>query len=210
VRCEALRLDASSNPHSFDLAERSGSAAALIEPSGACLGSDGLAASVTCEHVAAKGRKTTKAARHVPGLPSSDDPHAIVFFKRHADDDPGQAAPGHEFLSACPPKVEATMYAVLAAVAAAPPKRFAGGGLWEAMHGDMAGWFEVRVDGARPRIHHRLFCRMDYEAVDADKPLLVVVTGLSKAIRTVFSDSDYSKVRALGDEYFDRNPRSHL
>jgi hypothetical protein len=184
--------------------------ALAMSPSRACLGSDGLAASVACTNVAAKGHKARKTARHVPGLPSSDDPHTVVFFKRHADDDPGQVAPGQEFLSACPTKVEATMYAVLTAVAAAPPKRFAGGGLWEAMHGDMAGWFEVRVDGARPRMHYRLFCRMDYEAVDADKPLLVVVTGLSKAIRTVFSDSDYSKVRALGDEYFNRNPRSHL
>ena len=39
------------------------------------------------------------------------------------------------------------MRAVLAQVASAPPKRFAGGGYWEAMKGDMTGWFEVRVDG---------------------------------------------------------------
>jgi hypothetical protein len=46
-----------------------------------------------------------------------------------------------------PVKVRATMRAVLVAVAEAPPHRFAGGGCWEAMKGDMAGWFEVRVDG---------------------------------------------------------------
>ena len=39
------------------------------------------------------------------------------------------------------------MRAALAAVASAPPKRFAGGGYWEAMGGAMTGWFEVRVDG---------------------------------------------------------------
>jgi hypothetical protein len=44
------------------------------------------------------------------------------------------------------------MRAVLAQDAPAPPKRFAGGGYWEAMKGDMTGWFEVRVDG--PRRHH--------------------------------------------------------
>jgi hypothetical protein len=32
------------------------------------------------------------------------------------------------------------MRAALVAVAAAPPKRFAGGGYWEAMKGDMTGW----------------------------------------------------------------------
>ena len=47
-----------------------------------------------------------------------------------------------------------------AQVAAAPPKRFAGGGYWEAMKGDMTGWFEVGVDGPR-RHHYRLFCRLD-------------------------------------------------
>jgi hypothetical protein len=44
-------------------------------------------------------------------------------------------------------KVQATIKAVLIAVAAAPPPAFSGGGKWEAMHGDMAGYFELRVDG---------------------------------------------------------------
>jgi hypothetical protein len=43
-----------------------------------------------------------------------------LFFRRHSDDDPGQAVPGREFLNACPVKVRATMRAVLAQVAAAP------------------------------------------------------------------------------------------
>jgi hypothetical protein len=79
--------------------------------------------------------------------PSSDDAHDVAFFRRHGDDDAGRTAPGREFLNACPVKVRATMRAVLTQVAAAPPKRFAGGGYWEAMKGDMTGWFEVRVDG---------------------------------------------------------------
>jgi hypothetical protein len=37
--------------------------------------------------------------------------------------------------------------AVLEAVAAAPPPSFSGGGKWEAMHEDMAGFYEVRVQG---------------------------------------------------------------
>jgi hypothetical protein len=48
------------------------------------------------------------------------------------------------------------MAAVLKAVAEAPPNAFAGGGYWEAMHGTMAGYYEVRVNG-RDRRHCRLF-----------------------------------------------------
>ena len=139
--------------------------------------------------------------------PSSDDAHDVVYFKRHHADDSSEAVPGQEFLAGCPTKVRATMRAVLVAVAAAPPKRYSGGGYWEAMKGDMTGWFEVRVDGPK-RHHYRLFCRLDYEAEDATKPLLVVITGLDKPFRTELSDSDYAGVRQLGDEYLSRNPRS--
>lgn len=99
------------------------------------------------------------------------------------------------------------MRAVLAEVAACPPKRFAGGGYWEAMKGAMTGWFEVRVDGPK-RHHYRLFCLLDYEAEGREKPLLVVVTGLDKPFRTVLSEADYKQVRELGEEYRTRNPRS--
>jgi hypothetical protein len=139
--------------------------------------------------------------------PSSDDAHEVAFFRRHSDDDPGRAVPGREFLNACPVKVRATMRAVLTQVAAAPPKRFAGGGYWEAMKGDMTGWFEVRVDGPR-RHHYRLFCRLDYDAEDWPKPLLVVICGLDKPFRTELSGADYRHVRDLGEEYLHRNPRS--
>lgn len=139
--------------------------------------------------------------------PSSDDAHAIVFFQRHEDDDPDQRAPGREALDSYPAGVRAKMRAALVAVASAPPKRFAGGGYWEAMKGDMSGWFEVRMDGPG-RHHYRLFCLLDYEAKDEDKPLLVVVDGRDKPFRTTLSDADYAAVRRLGVEYRKRNPRS--
>ena len=60
--------------------------------------------------------------------PSSDDAHAIVFFRRHKDDDPEQRAPGREALNSYPAGVRSKMRAALVAVATAPPKRFAGGG----------------------------------------------------------------------------------
>ncbi len=113
----------------------------------------------------------------------------------------------------CPAAVRAKFRAVLVAVATAPPHRFAGGGYWEAMHGEMSGWFEVRADGQRTgggkgRHHYRLFCLLDYDAQGAGKPLLVVITGISKPFRTTISEQEYAKVRALGREYRARNPRS--
>jgi hypothetical protein len=100
-------------------------------------------------------RKQSKPAKPAPKVrtkPSSDDAHDVVYFKRHKNDDPAQSAPGRDFLNnVCPTKVRALMRAVLVAVAAAPPKRYAGGGYWEAMKDDMTGWFEVRVDGPQRR-----------------------------------------------------------
>lgn len=138
--------------------------------------------------------------------PSPDDAHDIVFFRRHKADDPSQSTPGREALNSYPVKVRATMGAALAA-APPPPKRFAGGGYWEAMKGDMTGWFEVRVDGPA-RHHYRLFCLLDYDAKGVDKRLLVVVDGRDKPFRTTLSATDYAAGRKLGDEYRNRNPRS--
>ena len=131
--------------------------------------------------------------------PSPSDAHRVVYFKRRFEDDPKESIPGREFLrDICPVKVRALMLAVLVQVAAAPPSRFAGGGYWEAMHGEMTGWYEVRVDGPRRKQHFRLFCRLDYDAEGWKQPLLVVVTGLVKSVGTVLSDADYAGVRSLG------------
>lgn len=140
--------------------------------------------------------------------PSSDDLHEIVYFKRAADDDPGQSAPGREFLRSCPTNVRVTMRAVLVDVATAPPKRYSGGGYWEAMKDAMKGFYEVRVDGPK-RHHYRLFCVLDYDAEDATKPYLTVIAGLDKPFQTVFSDAQYASVRALRDEYL-RDPKRSL
>ena len=55
---------------------------------------------------------------------------------------------------------------------------------------------------------YRLFCRLDYDARDRAKPLLVVICGLDKPFRTQLSAADYRQVRDLGAEYLRRNPRS--
>jgi hypothetical protein len=92
------------------------------------------------------------------------DPWRIHFFQRDAADDPKRDVPAMDFLESIPPSVAAEIHAVLDAVAAAPPHSFSGGGKWEAMHGDMAGYYEVRVQGGG--MNHRLFCVLERDAED--------------------------------------------
>jgi len=78
------------------------------------------------------------------------------------------------------------------------------------MHEHMAGFYEVRVD--HDGWHYRLFCLLERNgaAVGLYGPSLIAVAGLRKGFRTVISKKDYRSVRALGDEYLARTPRSVL
>ncbi|GEM_PF-1215274 len=132
-------------------------------------------------------------------------PWLIHFFARTND-----VVPGRDFLLSCPDKVRATMLAALKAVAEAPPPAFSGGGYWEAMHQEMAGYYEVRVDGPQ-REHFRLFCvlvRDEDGSLQLGGPSLVILGGKSKAFRTVLSSKDYADIRVLGDEFSSTTPRS--
>ena len=144
--------------------------------------------------------------------PGADDPYQIVYFMQHETDDPSQTIPGQEFLKVVPATIAARLRAVVIAVAQAPPHKFAGGGKWEAMSGEMAGIYEVRVDGTPNRTHYRLFCVLDTKAHDDnDEPLgalLVILGGASKPFRTEMPDKVYAAIRELRDEYLSRNLRS--
>lgn len=144
-------------------------------------------------------------------LPERPAAWRIHFFQRHIEDDPDRAVPARAFLDDCPDKVSAMMVAVLRAVAQAPPPAFSGGGKWEAMHGDMSGFYEVRVDGPN-REHFRLFCVLerDGEKVGLGGPSIVAIDGRSKPFKTTLSKIDYTAVKGLGDEYRARTPRSVL
>jgi hypothetical protein len=105
------------------------------------------------------------------------------------------------------------MLAVLEAVRAAPPPQFSGGGKWEAMHGAMNGYYEIRVTGPG-RTHYRLFCRLDNGTAEEladrgfDRPQIAVISGMFKANLTEFSDREYKKhVRDRGDDYLATLPR---
>jgi len=122
------------------------------------------------------------------------------------------SVPGADFLDSCPPKVRGTILAVLDAVAAAPPPAFSGGGKWEAMHGNMGGYYEIRVTGPG-REQFRLFCLLE----NADTPTLAVrglrgpviavIAGMRKKSGTIFSERDYATVRRLGRDYTAQTPR---
>jgi hypothetical protein len=103
------------------------------------------------------------------------------------------------------------MFDVVKAVAAAPPPMFSGGGMWEAMHDDMAGYFEVRVDGPK-RHQFRLFCLLERDGANLGLggPSIVLIRGKDKPFKAVLSKADYTDVRRLGDEYKARVPRSVL
>ncbi len=145
--------------------------------------------------------------RRKPDKPDAlGHPWSIVFFQRHRQDDPTEAVPGADFLEACPTGVRANLVAILKAVAEAPPPRFAGGLQWQAMRGDMAGFYEARAMGPGKRLY-RVFCILEREAEGLPGPSLVIITGLDKPNETAFSKADYRRVRELGDEYRARTPR---
>jgi hypothetical protein len=120
--------------------------------------------------------------------------------------------PAEDFLDGCPAKIEARFYAVLEAVRDAPPPQFSGGGYWEAMHGDMGGYYEIRLTGPGRR-QYRLFCILDNASSEElrkrgfDRPQIVAITGMVKDSGQKFADRDYAKVRKLGSEYLKELPR---
>lgn len=109
--------------------------------------------------------------------------------------------------------VRAKLLVVLEEVRKAPPPKFSGGGFWEAMHGSMSGYYEIRRTGPS-RSQYRLFCVLEngsdpeLKRRGLDRPQIVVINGLMKPVATLFSEREYKKqVRNLGDDYFSTKPR---
>ncbi len=151
-------------------------------------------------------KRKTKGPERGPAA-AWNGPWLVHFFQRHLADDPRESVPAREYLDDCP--VAARLIAIVQAVADTPPPAFAGGGKWEAMHDEMAGFYEARADGPGRR-HYRLFCALERDgaALGLGGPSLVLITGMDKPFRSVFSRDDYEKVRQLGAEYRARRPRS--
>jgi hypothetical protein len=133
----------------------------------------------------------------------------IVYYKTFE----GRVPVFDYVIDSCTTKLHAFLNAVLDSVAAAPPPSFSGGGHWEAMSGDMGGFFEVKAVGP-DRHHHRVFCLLE----NSDDPsemvrrglsnkAIAVITGMWKPNATLFSGKEYAHVRSLGDEYLKQLPR---
>jgi hypothetical protein len=135
-------------------------------------------------------------------------PWGIVYYKQ-----PDGTVPAEDFLDSCPAKVEALIIATLEAVRDAPPPQFSGGGKWEAMHGEMRGYHEIRATGPGRR-HYRLFCLLDNAGTTELRksgfkdPQIVAINGMVKPNAELFTDREYKRnVRDLGDEYKSTYPR---
>ena len=134
-------------------------------------------------------------------------PWAVICYRAS-----GKTVPALEFPGGCPGTIDAQFTAILDAVAAAPPPRFSGGGKWEAMHGSMGGWYEIRLTGPR-REQFRLSCLLENGTGDElarrglFRPAIAVITGPRKPWRTVFSERDYQCARELGRNHQQNCPR---
>lgn len=120
--------------------------------------------------------------RRQPRGPSGRDadeqlPWAVIYYRA-----PDETVPALEFPGDCPGTIDAQFTAVLDAVAAAPPPRFSGGGKWEAMHGPVGGWYEIRLTGPA-REQFRLFCLLENGTGEElarrglPRPAIAVITG---------------------------------
>ena len=131
----------------------------------------------------------------------------VVYYRA-----PDETIPAETFLDGCPQTIQDRFDAVLDDIAQGPPLEYRGGGYWEAMHGDMTGWFEVRLDGPG-REHFRLFCLLENGSPDElarrglPKPAIAVIDGRRKPFRTELSASEYAVISEMGVEYLAQFPR---
>lgn len=127
------------------------------------------------------------------------------FFMR-TDPKADPAVPALAWLESVPDEVEAELMATIDAVAQGPPPQFRGGLRYQAMRGEMTGWFEARTKHRKTL--YRLFCLQDRMAPGLPRPALVLISGGDKPNESSFSKSFYNNLRTLGEEYLASNPRS--
>jgi hypothetical protein len=95
---------------------------------------------------------------------------------------------------AMPDSVAKKLKAVLEAVADAPPHKFRGGGYWEAMHGNMKGFHEIRLQGS-DNFLYRFFCVVT--KISESQERITVLASMRKRKGEKFTTSEYNRVREL-------------
>jgi hypothetical protein len=118
-------------------------------------------------------------------------------------------APAIVFLNQCPNPVRDNLLATFAAVLDRPPPQFPTGSLlWRPMRKGMKGIHEIR--DRHGRVLYRLFCLLDHDARDygCAGPVLVMLSGGSKAVGTEMDDDIYEDAKAYRDAYVRSHPRA--
>ena len=67
------------------------------------------------------------------------------------------------------------------------------------MHGDIAGMYEIRVQGGGK--NHRLLCVLDRNATDLGGSSIVCLDGLSKPPREAADRKDYARILKYRSEF---------
>jgi hypothetical protein len=161
-----------------------------------------------------RGKRAKRPAPQASAPPvDRTPPWDVIYYQA-----PDGTVPALAFLDGCLGKLEGELVAVLDAVAAAPPPQFSGGGKWEAMHGEMTGYHEIRLTGPG-REQFRLFCLLENAEDDElrrrglAKPAIVVLDGRRKPWRTVLtaastarSESSAKSTRASSHAESRRDP----
>jgi hypothetical protein len=115
--------------------------------------------------------------------------------------------PAREFLDEVPDEPAAELLATLQAVEGTrPPFAFRGGARWQAMSGDMSGWFEAR--DKHKQLLYRLFVRLDRDPPGLPHNAIVVVDGGVKRNESAFTDEFYADLRDQWERYVASTPRS--
>lgn len=70
------------------------------------------------------------------------------------------------------------------------------------MHDDMAGFYEVRAQGAGA--NQRLFCLLERNADDLGGPSIICLGGLTKPTRSAANPRDYRKIKQYAAEFVKR------
>lgn len=131
-------------------------------------------------------------------------PWLVHFFQRDHSDDPNESVPAKDFLNQLPAKSKVEIHAVLDAVAEAPPPAFEGGGKWKAMHGEMAGIYELCAQSHGRNL--RLFCLLVRGNADLGGSSIICLGGLSKPPRQAADSKIYRLIRKYKKE-FERHRR---
>jgi len=123
----------------------------------------------------------------------------------------GEQVPADAFMRSIPSKPRRQLVVWILAVAAFPPYRFPASTMFQPMSQegavDMSGFHETRDehDGQL----YRLLCIIDRHAATkgCPNPVLAIIDGINKPVRTKVPDADYARIKRLGEDYRASNPR---